>query len=164
MLNKDGVRELCYIVSIDTIEPITGSDNCEAAVVGGWKIMTRKNTFKVGDLAVYFEIDSKVPEKEPFIYDGTTYLPVRAVGEAVGKTVGWDGKTNTVTLSSTGNSGAITLPGNIYDDDYDDRYDDDKYDDDYDDIYDDDYDDRYDDDYDDRYDDDDDDDDDRYDD
>ena len=66
MLNGNGERELCYIVNIDAIEPIAGSDNCEAAVVGGWKVMTRKNTFQVGDLAVYFEIDSKVPEKELF--------------------------------------------------------------------------------------------------
>ena len=28
--------------------------------------MTRKNTFQPGDYAVYFEIDSKVPEIEPF--------------------------------------------------------------------------------------------------
>lgn len=27
---------------------------------------------------------------EPFIYNGTTYLPVRAVGEAIGKSVEWD--------------------------------------------------------------------------
>jgi len=33
---------------------------------------------------------------EPFIYNGTTYLPVRAVGEALGKTVDWDGATSTV--------------------------------------------------------------------
>lgn len=33
---------------------------------------------------------------EPFIVDGTTYLPVRAVGEAMGKTVDWDGRTHTV--------------------------------------------------------------------
>lgn len=35
---------------------------------------------------------------EPFIYNGTTYLPVRAVGEALGKTVSWDGETQTVYL------------------------------------------------------------------
>ena len=47
-----GKRELAYIVQIDVIEPIVGSDNCEAAVVGGWKIMTKKETFKAGDYAV----------------------------------------------------------------------------------------------------------------
>ena len=66
MLNQDRQRELCYVVKIDAIEPIVGSDNCEAAVVGGWRVMTRKETFKPGNMAVYFEIDSKVPEKEPF--------------------------------------------------------------------------------------------------
>ena len=66
MLNQDGQRELCYVVKIDAIEPIVGSDNCEAAIVGGWRVMTRKETFKPGNMAVYFEIDSKVPEKEPF--------------------------------------------------------------------------------------------------
>ena len=35
---------------------------------------------------------------EPFIYNGTTYLPVRAVGNALGKQVSWDGKTKTVYL------------------------------------------------------------------
>lgn len=35
---------------------------------------------------------------EPFIYNGTTYLPVRAVGEALGKQVSWDGSTQTVYL------------------------------------------------------------------
>lgn len=33
---------------------------------------------------------------EPFVVDGTTYLPVRAVGEALGKEVTWDGNTKTV--------------------------------------------------------------------
>ena len=35
---------------------------------------------------------------EPFIYDGTTYLPVRAVGEAIGKSVTSDGATQSVYL------------------------------------------------------------------
>ncbi|MBE7018481.1 MAG: hypothetical protein E7413_01170 [Ruminococcaceae bacterium] len=33
---------------------------------------------------------------EPFIYNGTTYLPVRAVGQAFDKDVTWDGETATV--------------------------------------------------------------------
>ncbi len=33
---------------------------------------------------------------EPFIVDGTTYLPVRAVAEALGEEVSWDGATKTV--------------------------------------------------------------------
>ena len=60
MLNKNNTRELVYLVTIDAIEPIVGSDNCECAVVGGWHVLVRKNTFKAGDIAVYFEIDSKV--------------------------------------------------------------------------------------------------------
>lgn len=33
---------------------------------------------------------------EPFIYNGTTYLPVRAVAEALNQEVSWDGKTKSV--------------------------------------------------------------------
>lgn len=33
---------------------------------------------------------------EPFIVNGTTYLPVRAVAQALGTSISWDGSTNTV--------------------------------------------------------------------
>ena len=33
---------------------------------------------------------------EPFIVDGTTYLPVRAIADALGKKVDWDESTNTI--------------------------------------------------------------------
>ena len=66
MINKNTqMRELAYVVKIDAIEPIVGSDNCEAAVVGGWKVMVRKNTFQPNDLAIYFEIDSHVDTDKP---------------------------------------------------------------------------------------------------
>ncbi len=38
---------------------------------------------------------------EPFTVNGTTYLPVRAVGEALGLSVDWDGETHTVVLTSS---------------------------------------------------------------
>ena len=66
MLNKAGTRELVYVVIIDNILPIEGADRVEQAVVGGWHVMTRKGQFEPGDAAIYFEIDSKVPETEPF--------------------------------------------------------------------------------------------------
>ena len=68
MLNKQGTRELAYVVKIDSIEPIPGRDRVECARVGGWTIMTRLGQFKPGDLGIYFEIDSKVPAKEPFMF------------------------------------------------------------------------------------------------
>ena len=78
MINKEtGLRELCYVVNIDAIEPIIGSDNCEAAVVGGWKIMVRKDTFKVGDKAVYFEIDSKLPETKEYEFLAKKHYKVK---------------------------------------------------------------------------------------
>ena len=61
MLNKDSQRELAYVVLIDKIEPIPGYDRVEAAIVGGWHVIVQKGQFKVGDPAIYFEIDSKVP-------------------------------------------------------------------------------------------------------
>lgn len=40
---------------------------------------------------------------EPFTIDGTTYLPVRAISNALGLGVDWDGETNTVILTSSEN-------------------------------------------------------------
>ena len=77
MLNKENIRELCYAVYIDAIEPIEGSDNCEAAIVGGWKVMVRKGTFNVGDPAIYFEIDSKTPETEQFAFLAKKHYKVK---------------------------------------------------------------------------------------
>lgn len=38
--------------------------------------------------------DAKGNPVEVFVYNGTTYLPIRAIGEALGKPVQWEGKTN----------------------------------------------------------------------
>ena len=66
MLNAKGQRELCYAVKVTNITPIDGADRVELAHVNGWQVMVKKGEYKIGDLAVYFEIDSKLPETEPF--------------------------------------------------------------------------------------------------
>lgn len=43
---------------------------------------------------------------DTFYYNGTTYVPVRAVGEALGQTVEWDSKTNSVAIGTEGNDAA----------------------------------------------------------
>lgn len=67
MLNKNNERELAYVVAVDAVTPIEGYDRVELAHVGGWTIVVGKNEFHAGDPAIYFEIDSKLPEVEPFI-------------------------------------------------------------------------------------------------
>ena len=60
----DGKRALAYTVQIDNIEPIVGADNIEMATVGGWKVIVKKGEFVPKEIAVFFEIDSKLPEEE----------------------------------------------------------------------------------------------------
>ena len=78
MINpKTKQRELVYVVKIDNIIPIDGADRVEQAVVGGWHIMVRKGQFKIGDKAVYFEIDSKVPEREPYMFLADKHFKIK---------------------------------------------------------------------------------------
>lgn len=67
MLNRNNERELAYVVVIDDVTPINGYDRVELAHVGGWTVVVGKGEFKAGDPAIYFEIDSQLPEVKPFI-------------------------------------------------------------------------------------------------
>ena len=77
MLNSKGERELAYIVTIDKISPIEGADRVERAHVGGWQIMVKKGQFQPGDPAIYIEVDSKVPEEEPFMFLASKHFKVK---------------------------------------------------------------------------------------
>lgn len=47
----------------------------------------------------FMPVDEQGSQVEPFIYEGTTYLSVRAVSEALGKNVSWDSETKTVMVT-----------------------------------------------------------------
>lgn len=50
-----------------------------------------------GNKIIPKDVNGKIVE--PFLQDGTTYLPIRAVSEALGKNVSWDGETQTVSIT-----------------------------------------------------------------
>lgn len=67
MLNEKGMRELAYVAEITEVIPIDGYTKVELVVVNkGWTCVVGKGQFKKGDPAIYFEIDSKLPERPPF--------------------------------------------------------------------------------------------------
>jgi RNA ligase (TIGR02306 family) len=64
-------RKMASIRVIDSIKPIEGADAIECAMIGGWSVVIKKGEFKVGQLAVYCEIDSWIPtELAPFLSKG----------------------------------------------------------------------------------------------
>ena len=81
-------RQLATIKRIDNIEPIEGADLIQVATLGGWKVVVKKDEYKIGDLAVYFEIDSWVPttlaaflskDHAPRTYNGVSGERLRTV-------------------------------------------------------------------------------------
>jgi RNA ligase (TIGR02306 family) len=59
-------RSLATIQRISKIEPIEGADSIDVARILGWNCVVKKNEFSVGDLCVYCEVDSLLPENPEF--------------------------------------------------------------------------------------------------
>lgn len=57
----NGERALAYVVTVDEIQPLEGYDRVVYARTNGWWCIVGKDELHVGDKAVYFEVDSKVP-------------------------------------------------------------------------------------------------------
>lgn len=62
------VRKLATIEVIKDLQPIEGADAIEVATVRGWKVVVKKGEFVVGDLCVYCEIDSVMPQRPEFYF------------------------------------------------------------------------------------------------
>lgn len=73
-------RALAHIEKIEWIRPIEGADNIELIGVLGWVCIAKIGEFKVGDTAVYIEIDSKCPERdERFEFLASKYYKVKTM-------------------------------------------------------------------------------------
>ena len=72
-----------------------------SAAVGSALLNANYNDIKITlDGTRITPVDANGNAVEPFAVNGTTYLPVRAVGQALGLEVGWDQATTTVSLTS----------------------------------------------------------------
>lgn len=60
------MRQLASIKRISDVYDIEGKDRIGLARVDGWTVIVQKAEFKPGDLCVYVEIDSVLPEKPEF--------------------------------------------------------------------------------------------------
>src|SRR3989304_6702966 len=59
-------RKLASIQRIIALDPIPGADRIERATILGWQLVVKKDEFDVGDLAVFYEIDSLLPDLPPY--------------------------------------------------------------------------------------------------
>ena len=71
-------RKLVTIQQISAITDIPGADFVAVATIQGWQVIVKKTEFKVGDLCLFYEIDS--------------FLPLEPRYEFLKKTTKFDGK------------------------------------------------------------------------
>ena len=73
------MRKLASIQKIKALEPIEGADAIEKAQVLGWQLVVKKGDYKVGDLCVYCEIDSIMPDKPEFAFLKARKMRIKTV-------------------------------------------------------------------------------------
>ena len=69
-----------------------------------------KKTIEVVYNSVNLTVNGSKVNADNILYNGTTYVPIRAVAEALGKDVGWDQKTATASVNDKGISTLTPQP------------------------------------------------------
>lgn len=73
------MRKLASIQRIIALEAIPDADAIVKATVLGWQLVVKKDEFQVGDLCVYVEIDSILPDKPEFEFMKNRKMRVRTI-------------------------------------------------------------------------------------
>ena len=93
---------LCAVLTTGTLMMSAG------AVSTNVTAQLAPNTAVVVDCVYQTFYNVSGSEVHPIVYNGTTYLPLRAVGELMGKNVNWDQTSLTASLSGTRTTAAVT--------------------------------------------------------
>lgn len=101
------MKKLSYVLIGSIIGSIFTAAVVFASVGGSW-------------IEVFYNIDdivingvSKMPEQKPFVYEGTTYVPLRYISENLGQEVAWEGSTRTVLIGENGEETAYYVGKDI---------------------------------------------------
>jgi RNA ligase (TIGR02306 family) len=72
-------RKLATIERISAINPIPEADAIERATIRGWNVVVKKGEHQVGELVVYCEIDSLMPERPEFEFLRSRGFRIRTI-------------------------------------------------------------------------------------
>jgi RNA ligase (TIGR02306 family) len=73
------MRKLASIQKIIALDAIENAEAIERATILGWQLVVKKDEFKVGDLVVYCEIDSVMPNKPEFEFLQPRGMRIRTI-------------------------------------------------------------------------------------
>lgn len=62
------MRKLVTLRTVNNITPIEGADKIVSASIDGWNCIVKANEFKIGDVGVFFEVDSLIPLTDEFAF------------------------------------------------------------------------------------------------
>ena len=85
---------------------MTSATPALAVTYGNAQVMPNRTIVVDGVARTFYAINGQ--EVHPISYGGTTYLPVRSIGELMNKNVDWNNDTKTITLTSPRTTGAAT--------------------------------------------------------
>lgn len=59
----ENINSVAYVAKIDKIQPITGADNIEQAIIGGWSCIVKKGAHSIGELVICATTDATIPRE-----------------------------------------------------------------------------------------------------
>lgn len=72
-------RKLATIEVIKDLQPIEGADLIEVATIRGWQVVVKKGEFNIGDLCIYCEIDSVLPQRPEFYFLQASHFRIKTI-------------------------------------------------------------------------------------
>ena len=100
LTKRAGALALCTALTVGTFTLSAGAVGVTAQLSPNVSIVVD------GAARTFYNVSGA--EVHPITYNGTTYLPIRAIGEIMGKNVNWDQATLTVSLSGTRTTGTVS--------------------------------------------------------